>query len=174
MRAKKKMYMSRHLRAFAHCSCELFSIYGFCHWKSILPTSQVKRRACNARVSKSIVRPDKSRTSLIVLEEHANALTVVDTADGLSEDVADLQDLQLGAPSEVLFLRHGVGGDDFVNRTGVDTLNSISREHAVSDECVDFLSAFLLQKLGGTSDGVGGISQVVYKNGSAATNFANE
>jgi len=165
---------SRHLRAFAHCSCELSSIYGFCLWKSILPTSQVKRRACNARMSKSIVRPDTSRTSLIVLEKHADALTVVNTADSLSEDVADLQDLQLGAPSEVLFLRHGVGGDDFVDRTGVDTLHSISREHTVCDECVDFLGAFLLQKLGGTSDGIGGISQVVYENSSAAADFANE
>lgn len=70
----KKMYIdqqvqSRHLRAFRHCSCELPSIYGFCHGSvPILPTSQIERRACNARMSKSIVRPHKSRTSLIVLE----------------------------------------------------------------------------------------------------------
>ena len=129
------------------------------------------------RKDEQIYRPpsqEPSRTSLIVLEEHTDALTVMNTADGLGEDVANLQDLQLGALLEVLFLGYGVGGDDFVNRTGVDTLHSISGEHAVGDECVDLLSTFLLQKLGGTSDGVGGISQVVYENGSAATDFANE
>jgi hypothetical protein len=67
---------------------------GFCHGsKPILPTSQVKRRACNAGMSKSIVRPYMSRTFLIILEEHTDALTVVDTANGLGEDVANLQDL---------------------------------------------------------------------------------
>ena len=125
-------------------------------------------------MSKSIVRPNTSRTSLIVLEEHTDALTVVNTANGLGEDIANLEDLQLGAFLEVLFLGHGVGGDDLVNRTGVDTLHSISRENTVGDECMDLLSAFLLQKLGGASDGVGGISQVVYENSSAAADFSNE
>lgn len=125
-------------------------------------------------MSKSIVRPDTSRTSLIILEEHTDALTVVNTANGLGEDVANLQDLQLGALLEVLILGHGVGCDDLVNRTGVDTLHSISREHTVGDECVDLLSALLLEELGSTSDGVGGISQVVYENSSAAADFANE
>lgn len=101
-------------------------------------------------MSKSIVRPDTSRTSLIILEEHTDALTVVNTANGLGEDVANLQDLQLGALLEVLFLGHGVGCDDLVNRTGVDTLHSISREHTVGDECVDLLSALLLEELGST------------------------
>lgn len=105
-------------------SCLRF--YGSCQWKSIIPTSLIKRRACNARMSKSIVRPDMSRTFLIILEEHTDALTVVDTADGLGEDVANLKDLQLGALLEVLFLGHRVGCDDLVNRTGVDTLHSIS------------------------------------------------
>ena len=88
------------------------------------------------------------------MEEHTDALTVVNTANGLGEDIANLEDLQLGAFLEVLFLGHGVGGDDLVNRTGVDTLHSISREYTVGDECIDLLSAFLLQKLGGASDGL--------------------
>lgn len=107
----------------ARVSCSRFVAFAV---ENRLPTSQIKRRACNARMSKSIVRPNTSRTSLIVLEEHTDALTVVNTANGLGEDIANLEDLQLGAFLEVLFLGHGVGGDDLVNRTGVDTLHSIS------------------------------------------------
>jgi hypothetical protein len=113
-------------------------------------------------------------TSSVILEEHADTFTVVHPANRFGEHVANLQDLELGARLEVLLLGHGVGGDDFVDGAGVDALDGIAREYAVSDECIHGLGTFLLQELGGACDGVGGIGQVIDEDGGAATDFTDE
>lgn len=46
---------SLHLRAFAHCSRELFSICGFCHLKSV--THLPSKTPCMQRRDKQIYRP---------------------------------------------------------------------------------------------------------------------
>lgn len=98
----------------------------------------------------------------------------MDSTDSLGENVADLQDFQLGAGGQVLLLRHGVGRDDLVEGAGVDALDGVAGEDAVGDERVDGLRAFLLEELGGAGDGVGGVCQVVDEDGRAVAHFSDE
>jgi hypothetical protein len=99
---------------------------------------------------------------------------VVHPANGLGEHVANLQNLEFRARLQVLLLRDGVGGDDLVNRAGIDALDGVAREHAVCDECIHSLGAFLLEKLGRACDGVRGISQVIDEDGGAAAHFTDK
>jgi hypothetical protein len=92
----------------------------------------------------------------------------------LSKDVADLEDLQLGTPLLVLRLVDRVGYDDLVKRAGVDAINGIAAQDAVRDERVHLGSALLLQQLGGTCDGVGGVGQIVDENGGAVCNVTDQ
>jgi hypothetical protein len=92
----------------------------------------------------------------------------------LSKDVADFEDLQLGTPLLVLRLVDRVGYDDLVKRTGVDAINGITAQDAVRDERIHLGSALLLQQLGGTCDGVGGVGQIVDEDGGAVCDVTDQ
>lgn len=49
----------------------------------------------------------------------------------------------------------------------MDALNRVTREDAVRDQGKDTGGAGFLEKLGGTSDGVGGVGEIVDEDGGA-------
>jgi len=109
-----------------------------------------------------------------VLKEPADRFTMVNTANGLCKDGRDVQHLQLGAETAMLFLRDRIGDDDPVNSRGIEARNGITAEDAVGEESVDLESAFALKQLGGPGDGVGRVAKVVDKDADAVGNVADE
>jgi hypothetical protein len=101
------------------------------------------------------------KQELTVVEEDANALAVVHAADSLSEHVADLEDLQLGASRLVFGLIYRVRHNHLVKGASVDTIDSVSAQDAVGDERIHLRGAFLFQQLCRTRDGIGSIRQIV-------------
>lgn len=115
---------------------------------------------------------------------------MVDTSDGLQdvnhernlcrrfaylrEDVANFEDLQLWAPRLVLGLVNGVGDNDLVQCTGVDAINGISTENAVSDQRIHLRRALLLHQLSSTSDSVRCVCQIIDEDGSAVCNITDQ
>ena len=86
-------------------------------------------------------------SSLIILKKHTDALSVVDSSNSLQgiscqhsfvqwvrlvtithlcKNMSNLQDHQLGAPFSMLALIHGVRHNDFIQCTGVNSLNRIT------------------------------------------------
>ena len=92
----------------------------------------------------------------------------------LAENVADLQDLELGATAQVINLVHTVGHNNPVKGARVDALNSVTAQNAVRDQCVNLGCALLFQQLGGTGDRVRSIREVVNQNGYPIANITNQ
>ena len=111
---------------------------------------------------------------LIVLEKDADRLTVVNTADRLGENAANLKNLELWASSLVLVLWNRVGNNDLVNSRGVEAGQGIPGEDTVGDQCIDVGSALALDKLGGTGDSVAGISQIIDNDSNTACNISDK
>lgn len=107
-------------------------------------------------------------------EQSADGLAVVHTADGLSEDVRDIQNLELGASLSVLVLWNRVGDNDLVNGRCIDTLDGVAAEDTVGKESVDDSSAFVLEQLGRSGDGVRSVSQIVHENAGTIGHVANQ
>lgn len=92
----------------------------------------------------------------------------------LSENVADLQDLELGAAAQVLTLVHTVGHHHLVEGAGVDALNGVTAQDAVGDESIHLGGTLLLEELGRPGNGVGGIRQIVNKNCGPVADIADQ
>lgn len=56
---------------------------------------------------------------------------MMDAPNRLSEHRGDVKDLEFGAQSLMIFLRHGIGHDDLVNSGCIDTLESIAAEDPI-------------------------------------------
>lgn len=110
----------------------------------------------------------------LVLEQHADGLSVVDAADALGEDGRDVEDVELGAQALVLLLGDRVGDDDAVDGRGVDAGDGVAREDAVGDEGVDLRGALALEELGGAGDGVARVDEVVDEDADAVRDVADE
>ena len=82
----------------------------------------------------------------------------------LGEDVSYFQNLQLLAALLVLLLVDTIGDNNLVNGTSIDAVDSITTQHAMSDESDDLVGALLLQELGCASDGVGSVGKIVDKD----------
>ncbi len=108
------------------------------------------------------------------MEKDADAFAIVDSTDGLREDVADFENFELGTAFTVLSLVDGVGDDDFVEGTGIDALNGITTEDTMRDEGIDFGRSFLLEQLGRTCDGVTRIREIVDQNCSLACDVSDK
>jgi len=74
----------------------------------------------------------------------------------------------------MLLLRHRVGHDDLVQSTVVDTINGISTQNAVGDECNHLCSTLLLQELRRASDGVRCIGQIVNEDSRALGHVSDQ
>lgn len=92
----------------------------------------------------------------------------------LSKHIADLKDLQLGAPALVILLGHRVGHNDLVQCTSVDALDSISTQDTVCNERNHLRSTLLLQELCRAGNGIGRIRQVIDKDSCALSNVSNQ
>jgi len=92
----------------------------------------------------------------------------------LSKHVADLEDLQLGAPALVILLGHRVGHNDLVQCTSVDALDSISTQDTVCNERNHLRSALLFQEFCRAGNGVGCIRQVVDQDSCALPNVSHQ
>lgn len=92
----------------------------------------------------------------------------------LCKDVADFKDLQLRATRLVLCLVDSVGHNHLVQRTGVDAINSISAENAVSDQRKHLRSTLLLQQLGCACDRVRCVRQIVDQDSGTVCNVSNK
>ena len=86
----------------------------------------------------------------------------------LCKHIADLENLQLGAPGHVLGLVNRVGHNDLVQSTRVDAVDGIATKDAMRDQRIHLRGALLLDQLGRARDGVGCVSQVVDEDGGAA------
>ena len=109
-----------------------------------------------------------------VLEKHANALTVVYTADSLGKDRRNVENLQLRAEPAMLLLRHRVRHNNLVQGRGIDTRNGIAAEDTVGDESVHFGGTLALEEFRSSGDGVGGIDQVVNKDTDPISDITDE
>lgn len=92
----------------------------------------------------------------------------------LSEDIADLEDLQFGTPLLMLSLINSISDNDLVEGTGVDAIDSVTAEHAVGDKSINSTGALLLDQFGSTSDGVAGVSQIVNEDRRLARNITDQ
>lgn len=86
----------------------------------------------------------------------------------------DLQNLQLGASSQVVGLVNTVGHDDLVKGAGVDPIDGVATQNAVCHQGVDAGSALLLQELGGASDGVRRVRKVIDEDGGAILDISDQ
>lgn len=89
---------------------------------------------------------------------------MVDTSDGLGENLGYVQHFQFGASLPVDVLGDGVGDNDLVDGGGVDACDRIAAQDAVGEQGIDRGGALLLQELRGSRDGVGGVGQIVDQN----------
>ena len=112
---------------------------------------------------------------LLVVEEDADGFTVVDTTNGLGEDGGDIQDLEPGSQRNlVVGLGHRVGDDHLVDGRGLDAADGIATEDAMAQESVDGGSTFVLEKLGGPSDGVSGIQKIIHQDAHTVGHVSDE
>jgi hypothetical protein len=92
----------------------------------------------------------------------------------LCKHIADLENLQLGAPRLVLGLVDGVGHNDLVQGTRVDAVDGVATKDAMRDQRIHLRGALLLDQLGRACDSVGCVRQVVDENGGAICDVANQ
>jgi hypothetical protein len=100
--------------------------------------------------------------------------SVTNLTTHLSKHIANFKNFQLRASRLVLRLWHSVRHDDLVKRTGVDAIDGISAQNAVSDQRIHLCGALLLQQLRGTCNCVRGIRQIVDQDGCAIRNVSNQ
>lgn len=82
-------------------------------------------------------------------------------ADGLSKDGSDVEDLHLGAASQMLLLRDAVTDNDLVNARILDPCDGVSRHDGVGDNGIDLLRSVLLKDLGRLGDRERGVGNVI-------------
>ena len=111
---------------------------------------------------------------LVVLEEYADGLAVVDAADGLSKDGGNVENIKFRTLSAVLELGNRVGDEDLVDGGSVDLGDGISAEDAVGEKGIDFESSLTLEELGGAGNGVASINHVIDKDTDAVRNVTNK
>lgn len=111
---------------------------------------------------------------LAVVEKHADALAVVDTADSLGEHVAYFKHFQLRAACPVVGLVDRVGHYDLVQGAGVDAVDCVAAQNAVRDEREHFCRAFLLQQLCSACDGVRGVREIIDEDGGAVRDVSDQ
>lgn len=103
------------------------------------------------------------RLDSIILEENANTLAMMHSSDSFGKDLPDFEHFESALAtqpfhlSHVLLLRDTVRYDYLVQVASVNTLNGITGEDTVRDECNNPRSTGLLEKLGRACDGVGGV-----------------
>lgn len=96
------------------------------------------------------------------------------SAAHLCKHVANLEYLQLRTPRFVFVLINSVGDYNFVKRTGVDAVDSVSTENAVGDQCIHLRSTLFLHQFGRASDGIRCVCQIVDEDGSAVCHIAHK
>lgn len=74
----------------------------------------------------------------------------------------------------MIILWHGVGDDNLIQRARIYALHGITGEYTMSDQREDPGRAFLFEKFGCASDGVGRVSEVVDEDGGAAFDLADQ
>jgi hypothetical protein len=111
---------------------------------------------------------------LAVVEQHANALAVVDTANRLGEHIAYFKHFQFRASGLVVSLVDRVGHYDFVQGAGVDAIDCIAAENAVRDERKHLCRAFLLQQLRRARDGIRGVRKIVDEDSGAICDVSDQ
>jgi hypothetical protein len=107
------------------------------------------------------------------LEDAADGAIVVDTPDGLSEEVGDGEDGELGE-ALVLHHRHGVGDDHLLEKAAGEPLQRRRAEHGVGAAGVDSARPLLVQQLGALGDGAGGVDHVVHHDRDLPPDVADE
>ena len=112
---------------------------------------------------------------LVVVEEHADGLAVVDATDGLAEDGRDIQDVELGPQQRLMLdLGHRVGHNHLVDGRRLDAVDGIAAEDTMSQEGVDLGGALPLEELSGASDGVARVEKVVDEDANAVCHIADQ
>src|ERR1700761_1194521 len=92
----------------------------------------------------------------------------------LGKDVANLKHFQLGASFGMLRLIYCVGNDHLIQGTGIDPLDCIAAQDAVSNQCIDLACAFLFQQLSRSGDGVACVRQVIDDKGDFPSDVAHK
>jgi hypothetical protein len=92
----------------------------------------------------------------------------------LSENVADFKDLKLGAQAQVLLLLHAVGHHHLVKGASVDALDGVAAQDTMGDQGINLGCALLLEELGGPSNRVRGVRQVIDQNGYPVTDVTDQ
>lgn len=101
-------------------------------------------------------------------------LSKVAATDGLCQDRADVNDLNLGALGDVLGLGDGVGDDELLEATLSDDLECGARKDTVGDKGVDLGGTGLEEVAGGKAKGATSVCHVVDEEGNLARDRTDE
>lgn len=110
----------------------------------------------------------------VVLEQHTDGLSVMDSADGFGENGGNFENLELGAQPTMLVLRDRVGDHNLVNGRSIDASNGISTEDTMGEQSVYSSSALTLEKLGGSGNGVARVDDVINQDAHTIGNVTNK
>ena len=131
-----------------------------------IPTPQFK--SINAKYGKCLLttenRPRKENSLCLIPKQSTDRFSMVNTTDGLGEDLTNIQNFQLGAQTEVLILGNTIRYNDLIQWGSIDAIDGISAKDTMSEERVDLCRALLLQKLSSSGDCVGSVRQIIHKN----------
>uniref|UniRef100_A0A0A9GRQ3 Uncharacterized protein n=1 Tax=Arundo donax TaxID=35708 RepID=A0A0A9GRQ3_ARUDO len=121
--------------------------------------------------SRRLVFGDGRRTGS--LEDAADGAIVVDTPDGLPEEIGDGEDGELGE-ALVLHHGHGVGDDHLLKEAAGEPLHSGRAENGMGAAGVDSSSSLLVQKLRALGDGSCCVDHVVHHDSNFSSDIANQ
>ena len=107
------------------------------------------------------------------LEDAAEGAIVVNTPDGLAEEVGDGEDGELREAVQVLH-RHGVGDDHLLEEAAGEPLQRRWAEDRVGAAGVHGSRSLLVQQLGALGDGPGRVDHVVHHDGNLSPDITDE
>src|SRR5690554_2213940 len=107
------------------------------------------------------------------VEELANRATIVNSGDGLGEDLRDQEDLDLFRVLMGL-QRHGVRDDDLVEEGAVDSLDGASAKDGMGRRGEHLGRAALAQKVRRLHEGAAACDLIVDDDGDLALHVSNE
>lgn len=109
------------------------------------------------------------------MEQHTNALPMMDPSNRLSKHKAHLEHLKLISKQPLMrCLINAVRHDNSVQCAGFDPLDRIAAEDAVCDEGIDLGGSLFLEQFRRAGDGVARVGHVVDEDGRAVGYVSDE
>lgn len=93
-----------------------------------------------------------------------NALAIVCPPDRLRERAADVHDLELGAPLQLVAQRHSISDDNLRQHAFVDVVDGGSAQDAVRDDGYDLARAVILDHGRSLCESPAGVRHVVHQD----------